>query len=798
MDPTTKQGHFSSDAGAVTGTVPVSLMLGMGWFPDQAGGLNRYFRGIFAALDGEERPQKAVVIGPVAQPPPGLIVASDHQTVLPVRLLKYARAAQRAGSGVGVVDAHFALYAALPVLIGRRLRALPLVVHFQGPWASESQAVGQSGMAVRVKRRVEGVVYRRADQVVVLSPAFKRILVETYRVSPWSVTVIPPGVDLTAFHPASPPDREEIRRRLGAAGGAAVVLTVRRLVPRMGIDVLLSAWMRVQQDSVALGEKPLLLVGGTGPERDRLATLAADLGICDTVRFLGALTEGELLAYYQAADLTVVPSIALEGFGLVALESLACGTPVIASSVGGLPEALMGLDGTLLVPPGDPEALAERLSAAISGTRPAPDRFRCRLHAEAFSWPKVAEATRGIYRSAGGEQGSRKLRVVYLDHCAQLSGGEIALDRLLGALRDEVEAHVILAEDGPLVPRLMLQGISTQVVPMADVARGLPRGDISPSSLPLASLGTTASYVIKLAWALRRLQPDVVHTNSLKAAIYGTAAARLARLPVVWHLRDRIAEDYLPSAAIKLLRGLSRFASAIIANSSATLAALNGVSRVVINGVIIHDAYEGASNVTALGSGAGGPLRVGMVGRLAPWKGQHLFLEAFARAFPTGSEQAVLVGAALFGEDAYAGELRAQTMRLGLEGRVQFAGFRENVIDELARFDILVQASVIPEPFGQTVVEGMAAGLAVVAPAAGGPAEVIHDEVDGLLYPPGDAVALAAAMKRLATDQELRIRLGNAALIRSLDFSPEVIAPKVMQVYETVMASRRGRAKVRG
>ena len=133
-----------------------------------------------------------------------------------------------------------------------------------------------------------------------------------------------------------------------------------------------------------------------------------------------------------------------------------------------------------------------------------------------------------------------------------------------------------------------------------------------------------------------------------------------------------------------------------------------------------------------------GDLRVGILGRLDPWKGQHVFLDAFAAAFGDGGAEAVIVGTKLFGDDGYLEELERQVKALGLEGRVEFRGFRDRVDDELRSLDVLVHASTIPEPFGQVVVEGMAAGLAVVAADAGGPAEVITHGVDGLLYPPGD------------------------------------------------------------
>jgi glycosyltransferase involved in cell wall biosynthesis len=287
------------------------------------------------------------------------------------------------------------------------------------------------------------------------------------------------------------------------------------------------------------------------------------------------------------------------------------------------------------------------------------------------------------------------------------------------------------------------------------------------------------------------LRPDLVHTNSLKAAIYGGFAARIVGIPVVWHVRDRIADDYLPSSAARLVRALARrLPIAVIANSKATLESLgqavSSISAVVPSPVI--QAPSPAGGGTQKPSSA--VLRVGIVGRLMPWKGQHLFLDAFNRAFPEGDALAVIVGSPMFGEEAYEVELKNQIDRLGLGERVELRGFRENIWAELDRVDVLVLASLIPEPFGNVVVEGMAAGLAVLAPAAGGPAEIITDGVDGLLYPMGDAVALAGRLHELATNPGLRRKLGDAGRRRAADFSPDIAAAAVIELYRRVLGDR--------
>jgi glycosyltransferase involved in cell wall biosynthesis len=372
-------------------------VLGMGWFPDQPGGLTRYLRGLTEALGGGGGPvPRAVVIGPVADRPANVVAVADPDQPLAARLARFARAAGREARYADVVDSHFALYA-FACLFVPAVRRLPLVVHFHGPWADEFVANGRpADWRIATKRRVERPVYRRAAAIVVLSEAFKRILVERFGIDAGRVHVMWPGVDLDRF---SPGDRSAARASLGLPDSAWVAVTARRLVPRMGVDVLLTAWASLDDPD------RVLLVVGDGEDRGALEGLADRLGVRDRVRFTGRVDDATLTACYRAADVSVVPSNALEGFGLVVLEALACGTPVVASDVDGLRETLERLDPGLLVPAGDAGALAARLAAARSGERPLPAAADCRAFAEAFSWPEVADRHWDLYRRAA--RGSR-------------------------------------------------------------------------------------------------------------------------------------------------------------------------------------------------------------------------------------------------------------------------------------------------------------------------------------------------------------------------------------------------------
>jgi len=746
-------------------------MLGKGWFPDDVGGLDRYFRELL-----EHEPEAtAVVVGPGRDAPPRVVVVSQHDAPLPRRLLTFAAAARRAAPGADAVDSHFALYAALPLLLSRRMRALPAVVHFQGPWADENVAQGDRSRALRALRRaLERAVYRRADRVVVLSSAFRRLLVERYGVSPWRVRVEPPGVDLERFTPG---DRALARERLGVGACPFLAICVRRLVPRMGLDTLVDAWAQAR----ARGELPSgaqLLVAGEGPLRGDLEGRVARAGLDGCVRLLGRIDDDALVDLYRAADVGIVPTRCIEGFGLVVIEAAACATPTIVSRSGGLPEAVAGLDPTLAVASGDVEALAARIAGAAHGKLPSRDTTRS--FAECHAWPRVADRNRAVTREAlAPPAAQRRLRVVYLDHVAQLSGGEIALLRLVPHLR-EVEAHVILAEDGPLADELVRAGISVEVMALRERARGLPKDAVTARTVPIGAALATIAYVVRLALYLRRLRPDLVHANSLKAGVYGSLAARLAGVPLVWHVRDRIAGDYLPAAAVRAVRVMTgRLTAAVIVNSQETATTLGSRAAAVV----VPEAIIAPASVAVR---AAGPLTVGMVGRFAPWKGQDLFLRAFAQAFPDGDAHCVLVGAPLFGEEDFERRLHALADELDLGARVQFRGFRTDIWPELSRMDLVVHASLVPEPFGQVVLEGMAAGVPVVAADAGGPRELIDHDVNGVLYPIGDESALARALSELARDGGRRARLADGGRDAVAAYHPDVIAARVQALYRGV------------
>jgi glycosyltransferase involved in cell wall biosynthesis/SAM-dependent methyltransferase len=294
-----------------------------------------------------------------------------------------------------------------------RARSLPCLYTFLSPapleYASREGMTGQHqhGLIGRVAQltlwAIERACLRRASRIHVLSDFSASQIWKLYRITSDRIVKIPGGVDTGRFQPAA--DRERVRRSLGVPAGSTVLLTVRNLEARMGLDSLIRAMDRLRQRIPEVA----LLIGGAGSLRGYLESLTDSLGLGEHVRFLGYIAESDLPRYYQAADVYVLPTQELEGFGLTTVESLASGTPVLGTRVGATPEILLPLDPSLLFQAGTPEAMAQDLARLLETTLRDPSasqllRQACRRHAETcYSWDhSVAHLEETLARLARG------------------------------------------------------------------------------------------------------------------------------------------------------------------------------------------------------------------------------------------------------------------------------------------------------------------------------------------------------------------------------------------------------------
>jgi glycosyltransferase involved in cell wall biosynthesis len=359
--------------------------------------------------------------------------------------------------------------------------------------------------------------------------------------------------------------------------------------------------------------------------------------------------------------------------------------------------------------------------------------------------------------------------VLFVDHTATWGGGEVALFHLVRALDPaHYQPVVLLFSDGALADKLRAAGVETHVLPMDSRVIEARKDDLGGGTLlRMRDVASTLAFVGRVRRFMRRQGVAIVHTNSLKSDLIGGLAARAARLPLVWHVRDRIADDYLPAKVARAFRLMCRVVpTRVIAISEAVKQTLGRNPRVRV----IHDGTPVSDEPLSVQAiNRDGPL-IGLVGRITPWKGQDVFLRAASivrRKFPNARFQ--VIGAALFGERDYEQQLRELARSEGLSDAVEFTGFRTDVPDLIARLDLLVHASTTGEPFGQVVIEGMAAAKPVIATRGGAIPEIVIEGQTGLIVPMGDADAMARAIATLLSDPDRAAEMGRAGRQRVLE-----------------------------
>ncbi|MBE9215473.1 glycosyltransferase family 4 protein [Plectonema cf. radiosum LEGE 06105] len=378
-----------------TSVKPASILcLGLGWFPKTPGGLERYVYELTLRL-GKNKDQ--VELCGVGLP--------EQETNLPIKITNLAAPdtsiLQRLWSvrnnfkktrktKPDAINLHFALYS-LPIL-DLLPSDVPITFNFHGPWASESQEEGVGNIKALLKKTlVEQRTYQRCHRFIVLSQAFGNILHQQYQI-PWEkIHVIPGGVDINSFKPDL--SIQQARIKLGWSLERPTLFTSRRLVHRVGLDKLLAAIAQIKPKIPDI----YLAIAGRGPLKTSLQQQVTELGIEDNVNFLGFLPDELLPVAYQAADLSIMPSQSFEGFGLAIVESLACGTPVICTPVGGMPEILEPFSPELITESIEVSAIAKKLEQVLNGEIAKPSPEECREYAvNNFDWDKIALQVRNV------------------------------------------------------------------------------------------------------------------------------------------------------------------------------------------------------------------------------------------------------------------------------------------------------------------------------------------------------------------------------------------------------------------
>ncbi|MDD1416586.1 glycosyltransferase family 4 protein [Dolichospermum sp. ST_con] len=371
------------------------LTLGTGWFPKNPGGLERYIYELTHKLAVAQDQVELCGVGlPVDTENTRIKLTNlaDPDSKISSRLWSIRDNFKKTRLGKpDAINLHFALYS-FPIL-DILPKGIPVTFNFHGPWASESQEeVVNKKFSVWLKEKlIEQSTYNRCDRFIVLSKAFGQILHQKYQI-PWQkIHIIPGGVDIDHFQ--NNLSRQEARIKLGWPTNRPILFTSRRLVHRMGIDKLLQAIAIIKTEIPDIW----LAIAGRGHIQALLQQQARELGLENNVQFLGFLPENDLPVAYQAADLTVMPSQSFEGFGLAILESLACGTPVLCTPVGGMPEILQKFSPDLITETITVESIADKLAQVMLGKLSLPSREECRNYTiKNYDWTNITQQVRQV------------------------------------------------------------------------------------------------------------------------------------------------------------------------------------------------------------------------------------------------------------------------------------------------------------------------------------------------------------------------------------------------------------------
>lgn len=355
--------------------------------------------------------------------------------------------------------------------------------------------------------------------------------------------------------------------------------------------------------------------------------------------------------------------------------------------------------------------------------------------------------------------------ILFLDQSGQLGGAELCLADLA-----EFSGHqslVLLFQEGPFAGLLRARKVP---VTIASLAKSAVR--VSKSATLLAYLFSIPGMALLICRTVRLAKDfELLYANTAKALVVAAVVAFISRKRFCFHLHDILNAEHFSVLNRRLIVTLANRAQVVVANSEATAEAYkkaggkNRRLRVIHNGFKpfqFRPDFSTLGDGTSFGNRAGNFPVVALFGRIAPWKGQHIFLRALAEL---PKVRGLIVGEALFtSEDRnYGQELRALAGRLGIAERIHFRGFCPDILPLLLSVDIVAHCSVSPEPFGRVIVEAMLAGRPVVATRAGGALEIVTDNRTGLLVEPGDPQALALAIQRLLEDREFAAEIGRNA-----------------------------------
>ncbi len=778
------------------------LMVSDGYFPERVGGSYRYLSGLSGELVKRGH-QVHVLVPKIEKRLPNVetidsvvIHRFEYIRILPLvsflsQVVNSRRMFRKISGEVkpSLISFHHAL-PSLGIATLKSTKMIPKVFTFYGPWGEEYRARNKtlllSGIYTKVMSFLERFVINRCRSILVLSEFSKGQLKEIHGVSPEKVSIIPGGLDICSF---SPSDRRNARRRFEIPEDSKILFTVRRLDPRMGLDVLIRAFKIVTAKLYGVR----LLIGGTGPAMSSLIKLRDELGITDSVDFLGHISEEDLPYYYRAADISVLPSRVLEGFGLMTIESLSCGTPVIGTPVGSTIEILGKLEKRLLFQDSSADSMAGKIVDIFTGD----DKDillmgdKCRSFVEGnYRWNKITQLVEDFYLM------SVRKRILVIDSASEIGGAEIFLLRFMERLDKNkyIPQFLLLQEGGRLSDEILQRGyqISNTSMDFSTWRKGQSKWN----TLKLIILGIKATpRLFNTFLSLKRLEIDIIQTSCNKSHVSGVILGFLTGIPVLWTLHDFISKEHFSFPLRKLLVFFSFFAERIITFSDAARRQFVYEGAASKKIVTVHHGIDAArfraevkGNIRKELGIAEEKKVITVIGRISYWKGQEYLIKGIPKIVKQYHDSIFLiVGDTLFGETEEKQKLEKLIRDEGLMDYCIMTDWRTDIPDILKETDILVHTSSCPEPFGLVLIEGMSMGKPIIAADAGGVPEIVVNGVTGILVKPADSNAIAEAVINLLSNPEKAKKMGKAGQERvEIVFNIELMVKKIEMLYDEI------------
>lgn len=387
-----------------------------------------------------------------------------------------------------------------------------------------------------------------------------------------------------------------------------------------------------------------------------------------------------------------------------------------------------------------------------------------------------------------------KVNILYVNHTGEIGGAEVSLLLLLKNLNRALYQPVVVCPlGGSLSRELKKISVAFEEINFYQVRRTL-----NPVRL-LIAIFFFFRHMTRIFQIVHSQNIKLVHANSLKSAIMSGLSARLANVPLVWHVRDFLPVGFFRQLLIRLAYLL---ATQVIVNSKAVGKIFRFVQKdsnekvKVIYNCIDPDLYNPNVDRNALRQelniGTNIAL-IGFIGRVHPEKGLEYLIKAAKEVIEVVPEvRFLIVGDTALGKEEYQKRMRDLSAELGLADKILFLGYRKEVVEIIAALYILVLPS-LREPFGLVSLEAMAMKKPVIATNTGGSPEVVIDGKTGLLVPPRDSCALSSAIIKLLKDKELARRMGAAGRERVTSFfSPEFTLSRIQEMYNKILEDCRG------